>query len=215
MPNSSPPYLRHEVLAAQRGSQRLREGAQGAVAGLVTMGVVERLEVVEVGHDEDERRAAAAHRAHLVLEAAPVQEAGEPVGRRLELRLGHHAQHPESVPHLVGEDLQLVDGLVAHRLADCRGHVYDADRTAHDRHRHAHCRARPAGPAPQARAGVEVLAVREHLGLTRAGRHARVGRVDRASRGLAVGCGDRHPLEVGPAVVGRAAVRPGLPARPG
>jgi hypothetical protein len=80
--------------------------------------------------------------------------------------------------------------------------VEHADGAAHDRHRHADAGALPDGAVAQHRAGVEVLAVGEHLGLGPEGGLALVGRVDRAAGRLrAFRCGDDDPLEVGVAVV--------------
>ena len=57
----------------------------------------------------------------MVLEGAPVDEAGEAVGRRLELRLRHDAQHAEPGAGLVRERLQVVDPRVVEgRRRACR-----------------------------------------------------------------------------------------------
>jgi len=158
--------------------------------------------VVEVSHHECVFDAISAQLAQAILEAPAVHEARETIGRRLHLRLGHHAEHAEAVPGLVRQHLHRCDRGEARCLVDLAGGVDDADRPAHDRHGHAHARAAPPRPFTQHRACVDLFAVGEHLGLCPSGRHALVGRVDAAARRVPVGRRHHHTLEVGVAVVG-------------
>ena len=65
--------------------ERVGEDPKRPVAGLVAVGVVQRLEVVEVGHDEREAVPLRSGAPAPVLEACGGSEAGEPVGGGLEL----------------------------------------------------------------------------------------------------------------------------------
>ena len=87
-----------DVVASQRGPQGLREHAQRAIARLVTMHVIELLEMIEVGHRDDEARSAATKHLHPVLERQTIEQTSQAVGRGLELRFRHHAEEP-GAPH--------------------------------------------------------------------------------------------------------------------
>ena len=77
---------RRAVDRALGGGDQLAELLEGTVALAVAEEVVDDLEVIEVADDEADRLAAAARAAELVdhelLEAAPVEQAGERVGSR-------------------------------------------------------------------------------------------------------------------------------------
>ena len=68
-----------DVRAASGGPDRLGQGLQALVAGLVAVGVVDRLEVVEVEQDQRQRHPGAAHALQLardvLVEGAVVAQA--------------------------------------------------------------------------------------------------------------------------------------------
>ena len=72
----------------------------------VAVDVVQRLEVVEVGHDQAVARGAVEQGRRPLLEAAPVQQPGERVGGRLELALGEGAGRADRRPGAAGDGLQ-------------------------------------------------------------------------------------------------------------
>ncbi len=116
-----------EIVGSQRAAQRLREDPERPVTGLVPVRVVQCLEVVEIGHHERVLGALGPQMADPVLEAAPVDEPREPVGRRLQLGLRHDPEHPHAVARLVGERLERGDRVVVERLVDLTGRMHDAD----------------------------------------------------------------------------------------
>ena len=75
-----------DVRAAPRGPDRVGQGLQALVAGLVAVGVVDGLEVVEVEEDQRQRHAGAAHALQLardvLVEGAVVAQARERIGDR-------------------------------------------------------------------------------------------------------------------------------------
>jgi hypothetical protein len=175
---------RGEVRRPHLALDRPRERLEHAVAGLVAVGVVEPLEVVEVDHDERERAPVAARPRDLLrelaVEVAPVGEPRERVGER---------DHDEPRP-LLGE---------------LRGHAVEGVRErpdlvgSGDRHARAHV----APPeridrAPEPRE-------RPHHALEEQRAEQRRGRADRREReedrapvaGDALPERDARPLEVG------------------
>ena len=75
----------HEVGVAAGADQAGRDPPQQGVAGLVAALVVDRSEVVEVEHDQAERRALANAPFEPFLERAVVEQAGQVVGPRPDL----------------------------------------------------------------------------------------------------------------------------------
>ena len=69
--------------------------SQRPVAGVVAVGVVEALEVVEITHREGERSILAKQHVHLVLERPPIQQPGQRIGGCLKGRRRHDTQHAE------------------------------------------------------------------------------------------------------------------------
>ena len=82
-----------DVRFPHRGSHRLARGAEYLVPYRMSKLVVDRLEVVEVGHDHRQGSIVAAGSLELLSEPLPevtvVLEAGEPVGDRDRLETGH------------------------------------------------------------------------------------------------------------------------------
>ena len=75
----------------------------------------------------------------------------------------------------LGQRGQVVDPVVLDGCLRLSGGVDDADGTAHDGHGHAQCRETPLRPVAQLGAGVEIVAVGEHLDLRPPGGWAAVG----------------------------------------
>ncbi|GAV33766.1 hypothetical protein ROTAS13_01423 [Roseomonas sp. TAS13] len=117
-------------------AQRLADGAQAIVAGLVAIGVVEGLEVIDIDHQQ-RHPVVLPHRPRQgLVEAAPVGEAGQPVGQgeapqrlqRLPLRaLPGHRQEQE------GEADRVQQGLGDQDHADVRGKQPASFRGQHQR----------------------------------------------------------------------------------
>ena len=114
--NSSPPIRPTKSLAGVRGEHDADRG-EHRVAAVVPVGVVDRLEVVEVEHDRGQRRPPARRLGHhapeLVLGGAAVGQPGERVGRGPVLGQREGAQ--------VGEDRRgerdgVVDAPLLHHL---------------------------------------------------------------------------------------------------
>ena len=101
--NSSPPQ--RAIVSSSRSETRgdLREQPQRAVADLVPVGVVELLEAVEVGQRQREHAPLAQQLAQALLGHAPVHEAGQPVGRGLQLGLLEGAHGSDARAGLPGE----------------------------------------------------------------------------------------------------------------
>lgn len=81
------PQAPHQVAAAAGSPQQAGKQLQGAVSGLVAVGVVDLLEVVQVQHPSAVagnwwRAACASEAAALGGEASPVEHAGEAIGHR-------------------------------------------------------------------------------------------------------------------------------------
>ncbi len=172
------------VAATDRRLERGDDPAQQLVARRVPEHVVDRLELVDVQHDERARAAGAPHRRQLghrpLFEAAPVQAAGERVGAR---RLGERAVLAVLVLRLPAaqhagaeEDEHEGDGVghvrtaLAERQAEVghharRAHDHDrAHRVGHRREDHGeeqHDHERAAGAAVDERAGDDQREVAE------------------------------------------------------
>ncbi len=143
-------------------------------------------------------------------EGPPVEQPGERVGRGLQLRLGHDPEQADARARQLGQRGQVVDAIVFHLLSRLTRGVDHAHRAAHDGHRHAERREAALGAVAQLRAGVEMVAVGEDLGLGAARRRAAVRRVDAATRRLSVGTDGRHAVKVRMAVVGQQQLGRGL-----
>ena len=76
-----------DVVGAEMVSKLMGEADQCAVAGFVAVGVVDQLEVVEIGHGQCERCALALQPSHDRFEVAPIREACQNIRRRLQARL--------------------------------------------------------------------------------------------------------------------------------
>ena len=164
----------HELLPAEAGddvvrphrvAQYVRERAQGLVAGLVTVRIVQSLEVVEVSVRERVGDSLAVEVAHPVFEAAPVQQAGERVGARLRLGGRERADHRDAIGSSTRGELQRLDRFVGRQDAVGPDGVGDADRVPADAHRQARGRARPRRAVLEIGAGIECAAAREAEGL--------------------------------------------------
>ena len=137
---------RRGVGRAQRRAQALGRGLEHRVAGLVPVGVVDRLEVVEVDVDHDRVAGAALERVvDAVHEEQPVGEAGERIVERLVLEVGLQ------VAQLVDLGGQAV--LAQHRAGLPRERVEEADLRALEAPRrlvtHADRARRDAARAPR------------------------------------------------------------------
>ena len=180
--NSSPPQRATRSSSRSAFVEDLGEHAQGAVAGLVAVRVVQLLEVVEVGGGDRKRPLRLDQVAQPLLERPPVVEPGEAVGRRLELGLLEGTDGADARARLRGERGQLRDlvgsGGWPPRPVACR--TPSARPMKPDRN--ADGRARPAGPVAQLRAGVERLARLEHDRVAAPDGDAGKRRVHRAAR---------------------------------
>ncbi len=76
---------RHEISAADASGDGLRDRAQELVACLVAKAVVHELEAVEVEHEQRPGAATVHEPVELLVEPAPVPEAGQRIAAR-ELR---------------------------------------------------------------------------------------------------------------------------------
>ncbi|MEX2269521.1 MAG: hypothetical protein WEA75_12655 [Acidimicrobiia bacterium] len=127
-----------EVVGAQLSLHGVGEDPKRSVTGLVPVRVVQRLEVVEVGHHEGELDTVVAEVAEAVLERPAVDQPGQAVGRGLYVRLRHDAEHPETVAGVVGERLQRVHRALFERPLGLAHGVDDAHGATHDRDGQAH-----------------------------------------------------------------------------
>ena len=93
--------------------------------------------MVEVGHRNGHRMEAVRQAGHLLGEGAPVQQTGEGVRRRLQLRLGHHPQKTDPRARQLGQRRQVLDLRILHLDQGLVGRMNDADGPTHDRHRDA------------------------------------------------------------------------------
>ncbi len=90
--NSSPPSRPEKIVGPQDALRRLREDADDLVAGGVAIGVIDPLEVVEVEHDEGERRALLAAALEQTLAAVEQGATVSDAGQRI-LAAGEHDLH--------------------------------------------------------------------------------------------------------------------------
>jgi hypothetical protein len=90
-PNSAPPQAPDEIAAAAGVAQQAGKQLQGTVSGLVAVGVVDLLEVVQVQHQRRHGQLVACgmcqQAAALGGEAASVEHAGEAIGHRQRAQL--------------------------------------------------------------------------------------------------------------------------------
>ena len=94
--------------------------AQELVAGLVAHAVVDVPEVVEVQHDQAERRALAHALLQPLLERAVVEQAGQVVRLGADLDRLEHLGVLEGDRHLGREQLDEVEVVARERVADAR-----------------------------------------------------------------------------------------------
>lgn len=132
-----PAVASRDVLGAQHRAQRRGEDAQGPVPGLVAEGVVDGLEVVEIGEDDRERAPAALELTHPLVGGTPVQQPGESVGAGLELAPLEGAQCADPVARLLRQVAQTVGGRGVDVLGPLADHVQHAESLAEKRDRRA------------------------------------------------------------------------------
>ena len=142
----------HELLAAQAAdgvavardrAQLGRGGGQRAIALRVALRVVDALEVVEVEHHDAERAPGRGRGVDLapqaLLRAAVVEQAGEPVGRRLRAQVLALARRLVGERRHRREALDERDLLLGERPVGARAvHVERADDAVVGQQRHAH-----------------------------------------------------------------------------
>ena len=143
------------------------------------------------------------HGGHLLGEGAAVEQPGQRVGRRLQLRLRHDPEQADPGAGQLGQGGQVLNLGVLHLGLGLVGGVDDAHRPPHDGDRDAEGGNAPLRPVAQLGAGIEMVAVAEDLHLRPPGGGAAVRGVDAARRWFAVGPDARHAQEVGVAVVGQ------------
>ena len=148
--NSSPPYRKMWSLSRPAWTRLAGDPPQQHVAGLVAEVVVDVPEVVEVQHDQAERRAVADAPFEPLLERAVVEQPGQVVGPGADLDRLEDLRVLERDRHLRREELDELELLARERIADAepldRQHAdrpapaaqRDDDEAAVDRRRSPH-----------------------------------------------------------------------------
>jgi hypothetical protein len=192
-----------QVALAHDAVQHPREHPQGAVAGIVAVGVVEDLEVIEVEDHHGIRRAAARQQPHRVLQAAPVQQTRERIGARLQFALRHRGEQTDPRAELLGDAGH--EGGVGgrERLGVPARQMEHPVGGAHDADRHAQGTRTVAAANLQVRTGIERIAAVEPERVAVAHGRTTARHVDRARHERFVTVGPRNDGEVGTARVGQ------------